>query len=34
MQRKTEPLRVAAEACAKGETAIVALLDEAFDLTL
>ncbi|CAH0367462.1 unnamed protein product [Pelagomonas calceolata] len=34
MQRKAEPLRVAAEACAKGETAIVALLDEAFELSL
>ena len=34
MQRKAEPLRVAAEACAKGETAIVALLGEAYDLTL
>ena len=34
MQRKTEPLRVAAEACAKGETAIVALSGEAFELTL
>ena len=34
MQRKTEPLRVAAEACAKGETAIVAFIDEAFELSL